>query len=117
MTAVATEARVIDSKARRVAIIAGLYDVAEDDLPYLKDDTYDLVQVSMGAPVRYETSRLPAQDRKALITAVSTATTSAARLEALEGDPGTEAARSMLVGLADGIRKLADAQEDTAGEG
>lgn len=116
MTAVATQARVIDSKARRAAIIASLYDVVEDDLQYLKDDTFDLVEVSMGAPVRYEANRLPAQDRKALITGVSTATTAAARLEALDGDPGTDAARSVLMGLADGIRKLADAQEDS-GEG
>ncbi|MFC9847782.1 helix-turn-helix domain-containing protein [Streptomyces sp. NPDC060223] len=117
MTAVATQARVIDGKARRAAIIAGLYDVVEDDLLYLKDDTYDLVEVSMGAPVRYEANRLPAQDRKALITGVSTATTAAARLEALDGDPETDTARSILGSLADGIRKLADAQGDDREEG
>ncbi|MEV8353184.1 helix-turn-helix domain-containing protein [Streptomyces niveus] len=117
-TAVATEARVIDSKARRAAIIEGLYDVAEDDLAYLRQKApVELVEVSMGAPVRYNAPRLPAQDRKALVTAVSSATTAAARLEALDGDPETNNARSVLGAIADGIRKLADAQEDDVGEG
>lgn len=117
-TAVATEARVTDTKARRAAIIEGLYDVAEDDLAYLRrKDPVELVEVSMGAPVRYSTPRLPAQDRKALVTAVSSATTAAARLEALDGDPETDNARSVLGALADGIRKLADAQGDDVGEG
>ncbi|MGW0550549.1 helix-turn-helix domain-containing protein [Streptomyces altiplanensis] len=117
-TAVATQARVTDSKARRAAIVAGLYDIAEDEIAYLKKvGGYRLVEVSVGAPVEYTVGRLPAQDRKALITGISTATSSAARLEALDGDPGTDAARSMLTSLADGIRRLADAQEDDAGEG
>ena len=117
-TAVATAARVTDAKARRAAIIEGLYDVAEDDLAYLRQkDPVELVEVSMGAPVRYNAPRLPAQDRKALVTAVSSATTAAARLEALDGDPETDSARSVLGALADGIRKLADAQGDDVGEG
>ncbi|MGA5198151.1 hypothetical protein [Streptomyces exfoliatus] len=50
-TAVAAEARKGDAKARRAAIIEGLYDV---------------VEASMGASVRYGVNRLPAQGRKAL---------------------------------------------------
>lgn len=116
MTAVATQARVIDSKARRAAIIAGLYDVAEDDLTYLKDDTFELVEVSMGAPVRYETNRLPAQDRKALITGISTATTAAARLEALDTNNGVDDAKSMLGQLAAGLTAAYNAMDEGAGD-
>ncbi|MEU8886726.1 helix-turn-helix domain-containing protein [Streptomyces sp. NPDC048442] len=117
-TAVATQARVIDSRARRAAIVARLYDVAEDDLDYLTSvNPYPLVEVSMGAPVRYDAERLPAQDRKALITGISTATTAAARLEAIDGSPETDSVRSMLLSLADGIQAVAGHQEDTTGEG
>lgn len=116
-TAVATEARKTDAKARRTAIIEALYDVVEDDLAYLQDDTYDLVEVSMGAPVRYDVNRLPAQDRKALITSISTATTALAKLEALEGDPANGEARSMLLDLSNALRAAAGAPEDDDGEG
>ncbi|MFE5628465.1 helix-turn-helix domain-containing protein [Streptomyces sp. NPDC056543] len=115
-TAVATEARKADAKARRTAIIEALYDVVEDDLAYLRDDTFDLVEVSMGAPVRYNTNRLPAQDRKALITGISTATTALTRLEALEGDPANGEARSMLLDLSDALRLAAGPPEDDTGE-
>jgi len=119
-TAAATEAKMIDAKARRAAIIEGLYDVAEDELAYLKqDEEYRLVEVSLGKPVKYAVARLPAQDRKALVSSISTATSAAARLEALDGDPGVDAARSMLGTLAEGLNKLAglDGGEDDSGEG
>ncbi|NJP74564.1 helix-turn-helix domain-containing protein [Streptomyces sp. C1-2] len=119
-TAAATEAKMIDAKARRAAIIQGLYSVAEDELAYLRqDDEYQLVEVSLGKPVKYTVDRLPAQDRKALVSSISTATSAAARLEALDGDPGVDAARSMLGSLAEGLNKLAglDGGEDDSGEG
>lgn len=118
-TAVATEARKADAAARRAAIIEGLYDVAEDELAYLRQTApYPLVEVSMGAPVHYNVDRLPAQDRKALVQSIGSAMTAAGRLEALDGDPGADAARSMLTTLADGIRQLVGAPpEDTDGEG
>ncbi|WP_030556723.1 hypothetical protein [Streptomyces exfoliatus] len=81
-TAVAAEARKGDAKARRAGIIEGFYHVVEDDLAYLKDDTYDLVEGFMGAPVRYNVNRLPAEGRKALVTSLSAAATTLARLEA-----------------------------------
>ncbi|MER7047742.1 helix-turn-helix domain-containing protein [Streptomyces jumonjinensis] len=118
-TAVATQARVSDAKARRAAIISGLYDVAEADLDYLRRaGPYELVEVSAGKAVAFRVGRLPAIDRRALLTGISTAITAATRLETVDGDPGTDAARSMLTSLADGIRRLADAhEEDTAEEG
>lgn len=116
-TAVATEARVIDSRARRAALLSSLYDIAEDDVAYLKQsDPYDLVEVSAGKAVRYTAQRLPAQDRRGLITGISTAITAAGKLEALEGDPGNEHGRSLLLDLADGFRRLAGAPEDDTGE-
>lgn len=119
-TAAATEAKMQDAKARRAAIIEGLYAVAEDELAYLrKGDGYVLVEVSLGKPVDYIAERLPAQDRKALVSSISTATAAAARLEALDGDPGVDAARSMLGTLAEGLTKLAglDGEGEDSGEG
>nr|WP_237532071.1 helix-turn-helix domain-containing protein [Streptomyces sp. SID8352] len=103
-TAAATEAKMQDAKARRAAIIQGLYDVAEDELAYLKNtDGYQLVEVSLGKPVKYTVDRLPAQDRKALVSSVSTATSAAARLEALDTNNGIDDGVSMLGKLASGL--------------
>ncbi|UDM00069.1 MULTISPECIES: helix-turn-helix domain-containing protein [Streptomyces] len=103
-TAAATEAKMQDAKARRAAIIEGLYDVAEDELAYLKQgEGYRLVEVSLGKPVKYTVDRLPAQDRKALVSSVSTATTAAARLEALDTNNGVDEGISMLGKLASGL--------------
>lgn len=119
-TAAATEARKMDFKARRAAIIEKLYGVVEDDLTYLAPgQKYELIEVSSGTAVGYEPKRLPAQDRRALVQSVSAAMTAAARLEAVDGDPGVDAARSMLGSLDEAIRKVAglDAGEDDTGEG
>lgn len=104
-TAVATEARKVDAKARRAAIIEGLYDVVEDDLAYLKQDgDYAMAEVSMGDVVRYGLDRLPAQDRKALIGGISTATTAAARIEAIDADQGAGEVGLLLGTLFDRLR-------------
>lgn len=114
MTAVATQARVIDGKARRTAILADLYEVIQDDLTYLLDDDYELVEVSMGNPVRYTVDRLPAQDRKALISAVGNATVTVARLEAVDGQPGEDDARSMLGKMMSGLTQVWQEQQASA---
>ncbi|WP_219825167.1 helix-turn-helix domain-containing protein [Streptomyces roseicoloratus] len=117
-TAAATEAKVIDARARRARIMEQLYDVIEADLAYLKKpDTYDLVEVSAGKAVHFATERLPAQDRRALITGISTAITATSRLEALEGDPGVAGATSLLLNLSDAFRQAAGPVEDDTGEG
>ncbi len=116
-TSVATQAKVIDAKARRTAIIEGLYDIAEDDLAYLKQgDEYNLVEVSLGKPVKYTVPRLPAQDRKALVSSISTATTAAARLEALDSNNGVDDAKSMLGQLATGLTAAYNAMNEGAGD-
>lgn len=117
MTAVATEARVIDAKARRTAIIDGLYAVAEDDLAYLRGTReYALVEVSMGAPVRYTAQRLPAQDRKALVGAIGSAVASATKLEALDTANGVNDAKSMIGDLAAGLTAAYQAMNEGAGD-
>jgi hypothetical protein len=116
-TATATEARVIDAKARRAAIAEQLYEVIADDLAYLKPgQQYDLVEVSAGTAVEFSPKRLPAQDRRALVQSVSAALTAVARLEAVDGDPNLDAARSMLGTLAVGLNRLA-ALDDPPAEG
>lgn len=116
-TAVATEARKIDARARRAAIIDGLYDVAEDDIAYLKQGgDYELAEVSMGDVVRYAVDRLPAQDRKALIGGISTATTAAAKLEAIDNDGGANEAKSMLGQLAAGLTAAYQAMNEGDGD-
>lgn len=112
-TAAATEAKMIDAKARRAAIIEGLYDVAEDELAYLKqDEEYRLVEVSLGKPVKYAVARLPAQDRKALVSSISTATTAAARLEALDTNNGVDDGVSMLGKLVSGLTAAYNAMNE-----
>lgn len=116
-TAVATEAKVIDARARRARIMEQLYDVIEADLAYLKKpDGYVLVEVSAGKAVPFGAERLPAQDRRALITGISTAITAASRLEALEGDPGVAGAASLLTSLGKAFLEAAGPPEDDTGE-
>lgn len=114
--AAATAAIQLDNKAKRTLIIQGLLDIALDDIDFLRrEGGYQLVEVSMGEPVEYHVDRLPAQDRKALVTAISSGSAAAARLEAVDAGDGSNDARSMLGALAEGIRRWAG--EDTAGEG
>lgn len=120
-TAAATEAKIIDAKARRAALISGLYDIAEDDLAYLKQGgDYRLVEVSSGKAVRYRADRLPAQDRRVLVNAISTAMSAATRLEALDTNNGVDDARSMVGQLMVGLKAVYDGQraadEEAEGE-
>jgi hypothetical protein len=85
-TAAATEAKVADNKSRRANIIAELYGIAEDEIEYLKQGSYNLTEVSAGQAVEYWVERLPAQDRRALVGSISTATQSAVRLEQVDSD-------------------------------
>lgn len=60
----------------------------------------------------------PAGDKRALMTAAGVALDRSLRLVPVVDDAGTDAARSMLGSLAEGIRRLAEAPgEDTTGEG
>lgn len=116
-TAVATEARKLDARNRRLNLIERYHAQAEKILNRLDRSNHRVREVSFGKVVSYEVEELPAQDVRNLMQAVATATTQAAKLEALDGDPAADAARSMLTNLADGIRRLAGPAEDDTGEG
>lgn len=115
-TAVATAARMTDARARRAALIDRYYEQAHKALDRLDREEHEITEVSLGKAVRYTTPELPPHDVRALLLTSTAASSQAAKLEALDGDPGTEAARSMLTSLADGIRRLAGAPEDDTGE-
>ena len=62
---------------------------------------------------------MPGQEEKALAGAITQYLNQAVKLEQLDGDPGVEAARSMLGSLAEGLNRLAglDTGEDDREEG
>lgn len=118
-TAIATEARVIDAKARRAALVQRAYARAEKLFQRLEADedggfTYTATTIN-GIETEH-LDHVPGQEEKALAASISSYLTQAARLEQIDGDPGLDAARSMLGGLAEGLRRIAEAPEDT-GEG
>lgn len=115
-TAAATEAKKIDAKARRADIIAELYDLIDDELAYLREGPYELTEVSLGKPVRYTVDRLPAQDRKALVSSISSSITAVAKLEALDTDDGVDAAKGMVGQLLTGLGAICQ-QQKTEGAG
>ncbi|WP_234342273.1 helix-turn-helix domain-containing protein [Streptomyces leeuwenhoekii] len=121
-TAVATQAKVADAKARRAAIVQRLYARTERLLDQLDAADRGGFKFTTSTVHGIETERLdhvPGQEEKALAGAITQYMNQAVRLEQLDGDPGVDAARSMLGALAEGITKLArlDAGEDDSGEG
>ncbi|MFF5670274.1 helix-turn-helix domain-containing protein [Streptomyces hygroscopicus] len=121
-TAVATEARKIDAKARRAAIIERTYARIEklhDRLDAADSGNYKFTTNTVNGIETQRLDHVPAQDEKALAGAITQYLGQAVKLEQLDGDPGVEAARSMLSTLAEGLNKLAglDAGEDDSGEG
>ena len=96
-TAAATAAKVVDNKTRRAKLIADLYDIADDEVAYLRrEDGYQLTEVSAGQAVDYTTDRLPAQDRKALVGSISQALSTAVKVEQVDSTGGADAAGSTL---------------------
>lgn len=103
MTAVATQARVIDARARRAALVERYYEHAHKQLDRLDRDEHTIKEVSLGKVVTYRTPDLPAQDVRALVQASIAASTQAAKLEALDTNNGVDDAKSMLGQLAAGL--------------
>lgn len=116
-TAVATQAAAVDARARRLQLIERYHQQIERILDRLDRQTHEVREVSFGKVVSYSVDDLPAQDVRNLMMAIVSANAQAAKLEALDGDPAADAARSMLTNLADGIRRLAGAPEADTGEG
>ncbi|WP_108990434.1 helix-turn-helix domain containing protein [Streptomyces coelicoflavus] len=121
-TAVATEARKVDAKARRTAIIERAYSRVEKLLDHLDAAERGQFKFTTGTVNGIETQSLdhvPGQEEKALAGAITQYLNQAVKLEQLDGDPGVDAARSMLGSLAEGLNKLAglDGGGDDSGEG
>lgn len=99
--AAATEARRADLKQRRVDLVARLYGRAEAVMARLEAETFrTLVGSGPGVEEPTELPFVPPPDEKNLATSVGSYLTSAAKLEAIDGDVGSEAAKSLLGGLA-----------------
>ncbi|MUL39617.1 helix-turn-helix domain-containing protein [Streptomonospora sp. PA3] len=107
-TAEATEAARADHAARRRAIIAGLYDQAEAQLARLNLDEHELSQPSAGQLITWTAKHLPAQDVKALIQSIGTATDKAVRLEQVDASDGADDVASMLGRIGDALLGAAD---------
>lgn len=121
-TAAATEAKKIDAKARRIAIIERTY--ARIERLHNRLDTADAgaFKFTTSTVNGIETKALdhvPGQEEKAFAGAITQYLNQVARLEAVDGDPGVDAARSMLGSLAEGLNRLAglDGGGDDSGEG
>lgn len=106
-TAAATAAASADNKTRRVGIVSRLYAQIETLLDRLEADAYAYTTTTGNGIETATLPEAPAQEVKALVQSIGTAATSAAKLEAVDSDNGAEGARSMLVGLADGLRAIA----------
>ncbi|MET9465813.1 helix-turn-helix domain-containing protein [Streptomyces sp. NPDC006544] len=115
-TAVATEARVIDSRARRLDLVDRYHAQIGKLLDRLDRPSHRIREVSFGKVVTYEAEDLPSQDVRNLMQAVATATTQAAKLEALDSDNGVGDAKSMLGQLAAGLTAAYQAMDEGAGD-
>jgi hypothetical protein len=121
-TAVATEARKTDAKARRAAIIDRAYARVEkllDRLDTADNGQFAFTASSVNGIETVHLDHVPGQEEKAISGAIGTYLAQAAKLEAIDGDPGVDAARSMLGSLAEGLNRLAglDGGGDDGGEG
>ncbi|MBP5883164.1 helix-turn-helix domain-containing protein [Streptomyces scabiei] len=119
-TAAATEAKKIDAKARRAALIDRAYTRAERIFDRLEADVVDGYKFTSTTVNGIETERLdhvPAPEERSLATAVGQYLTQAAKLEALDSDGGVEDAESMLGKLMVGLKAAYDrASEGVVGE-
>ncbi|MFI1942048.1 helix-turn-helix domain-containing protein [Streptomyces purpureus] len=115
-TAVATEARKTDAKARRVALLERYYDHAHKALDRLDRPEHTVREVSFGKVVTYTIEEVTAQDYRALMQASTSAATQAAKLEALDNNGGVDSAKSLVGELAAGLTAAYNAMNEGAGD-
>lgn len=118
-TAVATEARMVDARTRRAALIHRAYTRAEKIYDRLEADQtsgYNFTATTVNGIETETLDHVPAQDERALAMAAGQHLTQATKLEALDGDPANDDARSMLLNLSDALRRAAGPPEDDTGE-
>ncbi|MBF8186335.1 helix-turn-helix domain-containing protein [Nonomuraea sp. K274] len=106
-TAAATAAAQADARTRRLGIIARLYGQIETILDRLEAPVYSWTTTTGNGIETAQLDQPPAQEVKALIQSVSSAATTAAKLEAVDSDHGADGAKSMIAGLAEGLRAVA----------
>lgn len=111
-TAAATAAASADNRKRRVQIIARLYDQIETILARLEAPTYAYTTTTGNGVETVNLDEPPAHEVKALVQSVGSAAATAAKLEAIDADHGAEGAKSMLAGLAEGLRLVAGHLDD-----
>ncbi|QTU45632.1 helix-turn-helix domain-containing protein [Streptomyces scabiei] len=119
MTAVATQARVIDAKARRAALIHRAYTRAEKIYDRLEADEssgYKFTSTTVNGIETKTLDHVPGPDERALATAAGQHLTQAAKLEALDTNNGVDDAKSMLGQLAAGLTAAYDAMNEGAGD-
>ena len=106
MTAVATEARVIDAKARRAALIHRAYARAEKIFDRLEADDTDGYKFTATTVNGIETETLdhvPGPEERSLATASGQYLAQAAKLEAMDAGSGHEEDRGILAGIAQAL--------------
>ncbi|MFZ3556460.1 MULTISPECIES: helix-turn-helix domain-containing protein [unclassified Streptomyces] len=112
-TAVATEARKIDAKARRAALIDRAYTRAERLFDRLEADETSGYRFTATTVNGIETTTLdhvPGPEERSLATAAGQYLTQAAKLEAIDSDTGADDARSMLGKLMSGLAAVYEEQ-------
>lgn len=102
-TAAATRAKQADAKARRADLSLKLLDDAERLRQRLWQPSDQVISTPKG-PARVRLDLPPARDVRDIMTAVHTAVRGHVDIERLDADSGTEAAKSMLGALAEGLQ-------------
>lgn len=106
MTAVATEAKKIDARARRAALIERAYARAEKVFDRLEADDTDGYKYTATTVNGIETKTLdhvPGPEERSLATAAGQYLTQAAKLEALDAGTGHDEDRGILTGIAQAL--------------
>lgn len=114
-TAMATQAKVIDAKARKAEIILRTYARIEklhDRLDATEGDGYKFTTTTVHGIETEALDHVPAQEEKHMAGALTQYLGQVLKLEALDGDPGLDAARSMLGALAEGVQKIVNSGAD-----
>lgn len=102
--AAANAAHAVDLKARRQAIVSRLYGQVEADLDRLEAATFKtLTRDYGGGESPSELDFVPTQAKRDLMQSVSTALTSAARLEAVDGSRDVENAKGLMADIMRGF--------------
>jgi hypothetical protein len=95
-TEAATKAHAIDAAARRAEIVDRLYRRAEFNLSRLEADAYSYSDRIATGIVTEILDHVPANEERNLVTAISTALSTAAKLEAVNTESDVSEDRSML---------------------